>query len=101
MPQHSMFPTDPRIDGCRIELVDRTMDLVDGFDLSVVLRHDQGEWRTFHSARYSGVMSDLLPGAAGDLVGAFLFGEGRRDVLLAAQSNHRVAKAHERRHALR
>lgn len=98
MPQHSMFPGDRRLTGVRLEVVDRLPDLVQGFDLSVATRHDQDDWATLHSARYIGVMVDLLPSAAQDLVSAYLFEEGARDVARTAQSNHRVARAHYRRH---
>ena len=98
MPQNSMFPGDPRLTGLRLELVDRLPDLVDGFDLTVATKHDRDAWSTLHSARYVGVMVDLLPSAAQDLVSAWLWEEGATDVARVAQSNHRVARAHHRRH---
>lgn len=98
MPQHSMFPTDPRLRGIRLAIVDRTPDLVDGFDFTVELRHDDLPWSTLHSARYTGVMVDLLSGGAEDVVGSFLYGEGGRDILRASFTNLRVAKAHRKRY---
>lgn len=101
MPQHSMFPTDPRLTGLRISIEDRTMDLVDGFDVTVAMRRDRQDWQSGHSARYSGVMTDLLASGVEDIVGAWLYGEDTADVLRAAVSNHRIARAHKRRFDLR
>lgn len=98
MPQHSMIPTDPRLTGLRLTVVDLTPDLIDGFTFGVETQLDAGRWSTHHSGLWSGVMTDLLPSTVGETVSAWLTGEGTRDVLRAIQSGEKSARVHKRRY---
>lgn len=98
MPQHSLLNSADDPIGLRIEWVDRTPDLVDGFDLTISHRRRDGDWTTYLVQRWNGYMLDLAEDATRSIAHAWLFGDSR-DVLRAAVAVHRQAKKHHATHS--
>lgn len=99
MPQWNLLqPGDDPI-GFRVEWVDRTPDLIDGFDVTVYMRRRDGDWTAVVSQRWSGLMLDFACTFTTDVTSAWLWGD-RRDVVRAAASVERAARVHAREHAI-
>lgn len=98
MPQHSMFPSDPRVTGFSLTVTEVPAESGYAYNVTVQLTFDSHIPRTVYAGRFSGLMVDLLPTLAEDTVSAFMFGEDR-DVGRAAVGVQKVARAHSRRHS--
>lgn len=97
MPQLNLLnPANDPI-GLRIEWVDRTPELQGAFDVTIYFRRMEGDWTTLLVQRWTGTMLDFAATFTTDVTTAWLWGD-RAEVLRAAVSCHRAARAHAKEH---
>lgn len=98
MPQLNLLNPGDQPVAISIQWEDRTPDLDPAWVSTIRLRKRDGDWYTFTSARWVGVMVDFAQTYSHDIMNAWMYGEPA-DLLAAHQRVHRAAKAHMKAHA--
>lgn len=98
MPQQTLLPGNPPMTKVTLEITDRTPELVDGCQVIVRVQTAGGILTTVAALRLEGRQSDYLDTLVTEVVSAWHYGEGPRDVATAAASVHKVARRHARAH---
>lgn len=98
MPQHSLFPSDPRDYGLRITVVDHYPELEDSVSIAVEVRPLDGDWTTLIRIMLAGRGRDFLASTVEDLAHAFQY-EDRRAIVREGQRDERLARKHDRHHS--
>lgn len=98
MPQHSMFPDDPRLDGLRLTIIDRSPELDPTFRFGVECRYVDQDWRTLRLDVWYGLMLDFATTWGSEMVASYLFGQGGEDLFKTGHSVTRAARHHHEAH---
>lgn len=97
MPQDDLLNLTPRWTGFRLTCQEVPAEGGYAYNLTVERFSARAGWSTCWAERWSGYMLDLVSTLAEDTTAAYLYGEDR-DLVRAAASVHKVARAHARRH---
>lgn len=92
-----MFPTnDHPLAGVRLTIQEAAFKSGNAWGCSVERLHRGGAWGTLHHGLYHGVMTDVMPEWASDLVSTFLYGPGGEALFKDARGTLKTARAHQK-----
>lgn len=97
MPQHSLLKDHDEPTGLRIEVIDRTPELLPHWEVSWYMRRLDGDWTLYTTIGLVGIEVDFLDTIMRETTTAWAYGT-RGDLLRAITRLHRAAKAHRRAH---
>jgi hypothetical protein len=93
MPQTAIFSDNHLTGGFRLQF-EWEPDKHGGYwQVSAQARPDHGQWSTFWSGKWSGVMCDFVSTLGSEAFSAWMFGEPS-DVRVALTTTHKAARAH-------
>ena len=97
MPQHSLFKNDFDATGMRVEIVDRTPELIPWWEVTWFFRGLDGDWTRYTTIALTGIEVDYLDTICTEALNAWAYGD-RSDVLRAITRTHRAARKHRKSH---